>query len=148
MSNEVIIKGFFKSENRYEAKQDDFEKIPGKYIAYWLSQKTVQLFSDKGCIGDNVITREGMATADNDRFLKYWFEVSLQNIGFNIKNNIESITSQLKWFPYNKGGEFRKWYGNNEYVVDWENDGFEVRNNKDENTGRIRSHNYNGEYGF
>ena len=88
-----------------------------------------------------MITREGMATADNDRFLRLWPEISTKK--FSKYNEFSD-----KWFPYNKGGIFRRWYGNREFVVDWENNGYAIKNNIDQKTGRIRSHNYNGEYAF
>lgn len=69
-----------------------------------------------------------MSTADNERFLKLWYEVLYNKIGFQIKSREEAKNSKKKWFPYNKGGEFRKWYGNNDYVVNWENDGVELKN--------------------
>src|SRR5690606_31467592 len=90
----------------------------------------------------------GMATADNERFLRFWFEVDLQHIKFDCSSIADSVSSAKRWFPYNKGGDYRKWYGNNDYVVDWLDDGKGIKNNIDEKTGRIRSHNYNGECSF
>jgi len=139
---------FFNSENRYEAKQEDFSNIPGNYIAYWLSDTVINHFSKNIFLGNEVITREGMATADNDRFLRYWNETNFNDIGFNLQTIDEANKSHKRWFPYNKGGEFRKWYGNNEYLVDWQNDGYGIKNNIDQKTGRLRSHNYNGEFAF
>lgn len=132
---------------KYVTKTIYFSGIPGKSIAYWVSNSLLNSFNND-IIGKKIVTREGMATADNERFLRCWHEVSLKNIGFNIKNTEIAKTSGLRWFPYNKGGEFRKWYGNNEYVVDWQNNGYRIKNNIDIRTGRIRSHNYNGEYAF
>ena len=93
-------------------------------------------------------TREGMATGSNDLFMRYWFEVEKNRMKTNCKTRDNAVQSSCKWFPYNKGGDFRKWYGNDEYVVNWYNDGFEIMNFKDEKTGRIRSHNYNLDYIF
>lgn len=126
---------------------DEFYKIPGSPIAYWVSDKIINAFSNPS-VGTELTTREGMATADNNRFLKLWFEVDYPKITFNCKNAEEALSRKGKWFPYNKGGSYRKWYGNNDYIVNWEDDGHLIRNNKDEKTGRIRSHNYNGEFGF
>lgn len=120
--------------------QNNFEKIPGMPLGYWVSEKIIETFG-KQTVGNRMITREGMATADNDRFLRYWHEISSNR--FSKLNNASD-----KWYPYNKGGSFKKWYGNREYVVNWQNDGEEIRNNVDPKTGRIRSHNYNGEYAF
>ena len=138
---------FLSGDKRFAAKQENFSKIPGSPVAYWVSENVFKSFSYSS-IGTEMITREGMATADNDRFLRLWYEVGLQNILFNCHNEYESIYSKKRYFPYNKGGDFNKWYGNNDYVVNWENGGFDVKNNRDYKTGRIRSHNYNGEYAF
>ena len=89
-----------------------------------------------------------MATADNDRFLRLWYEIANINACYDATDYIYALYTGKKWFPYNKGGNFRRWYGNNEYVVNWQNDGKEVKSNIDKKTGRIRSHNYNGEYSF
>lgn len=121
-------------------EQNNFEKIPGCLIGYWLSMMVVNAFTADN-IGDKMITREGMATADNDRFLRLWPEISLSKFS---KFNKDSD----KWFPYNKGGGFRKWFGNRDYLVNWSNNGYEIKHNIDPKTGRIRSHNYNGEYAF
>lgn len=120
--------------------QSNFEKIPGCPIGYWVSEKMIETFS-LSTIGNSMTTREGMATADNNRFLRLWSEISLLKFSkFN--------PSSDKWYPYNKGGGFRRWFGNRDYVVNWENNGYEIKNNIDIETGRIRSHNYNGEYAF
>ena len=132
---------FLAGENGYpHVFQQNLEKIPGCPIGYWVSEKVSKAF-ESSCIGDKMITREGMATADNDRFLRLWHEVSLNHISMFNK------TSD-KWYPYNKGGGFRKWFGNREYLVNWSNDGYDIKHNIDPTTGRIRSHNYNGEYAF
>ena len=119
--------GFFKSENRYEAKQDDFEKIPGSPIAYWISSKILKLFQNNDFLGNIFESKQGMVTSDNDRFLKIWTEINIRKLGLNIKSVNDAKESSLKWFPYNKGGEYRKWYGNSEYVVNYEDDGFELK---------------------
>jgi len=121
-----------KNERWKIAKQEDFMKIPGGPIAYWLSADFIKLFEGEK-VSDFGETREGLSPADNDRFLRLWPEISTKKWN-------------RKWYPYTKGGNYRKWYGNNEYVVNWENDGSEIRNNIDKATGRIRSHNYNGMY--
>ena len=126
-------------------QQKNFEKIPGAPIAYWLSDKTVTLIHDNNYfISDVMITREGMTTADNPRFLRTWEEVDFNKISFNAT----SCNDGYKWYPYNKGGGSRKWFGLNYLIVNYENDGYEIRNNIDTETGRIRSHNYNGDYGL
>lgn len=141
-------KQFFNPNHAYSTlKQNDFNKIPGNLIAYWVSENIIKNF-DEPNIGTQLITREGMATANNERFLRYWYEVMQCAIIFDCESIDNAMTNKGKWFPYNKGGAYRKWYGNNDYIVNWYNDGQEIRNNIDEKTGRIRSHNYNGEFGF
>ncbi|WP_339067275.1 BREX-1 system adenine-specific DNA-methyltransferase PglX [Fusobacterium animalis] len=132
---------------RFQAKQKDFEKIPGSPIAYWVSDKVKNVFEKAKGLDYYSETRLGMATADNDRFLRLWNEINYNKIGYNMLNSQEALESKKKWFPYSKGGEFRKWYGNQEYLVNWENDGYEIRNFKN-STGKVRSHNYNLEFIF
>jgi type II restriction/modification system DNA methylase subunit YeeA len=133
---------------RYSVSPHNFENIPGMPIAYWVSEKVFDCFKKGKPLGEIAEIRLGMATADNNRFTRYWHEVNIDKCGFNFASRIEAQNSGKKWFPYNKGGDFRKWYGNNDVLVNWENDGFEIRNFKDEKTERIRSHNYNLDYIF
>lgn len=126
----------------------DYSKIPGMPIAYWASPNVLLSFQKNHSLGDYIETREGLTTGDNDVFLRLWAECSKTSVGFNIGSTKESVESKKRWFPYIKGGDYRKWYGNLEYVVNWFNDGEELRENIDPATGRIRSHNYNGDYGF
>ena len=126
--------------NYNNVSQQDFEKIPGCPIGYWLTEKVINAFNHIN-IGNRMTTREGMATADNDRFLRYWHEISTTFFS-------KLCHKSDKWYPYNKGGSNRKWYGNRDYVVNWSNDGFDIKHNIDTITGRIRSHNYNGEFAF
>ena len=120
-------KEFFNKENNYQTYQKDFEKIPSSPIAYWVSNKVREIFEKNQILKINGDTRQGMATSDNNRFLRLWQEINYNKIGFEISNSKEALESEKKWFPYNKGGEFRKWYGNQEYLVNWENDGYEVK---------------------
>lgn len=129
-------------------EQKNFEKIPGCPIGYWVSSLCLNIFATGTYLGNNAEPRVGMATADNDRFIRLWFEVDIDNCCFNCKNRIEAKECGTKWFPFAKGGKQRKWYGNHEYLVNWQNDGYEIQNFKDVETGRIRSHNYNLEYIF
>ncbi|PGH25052.1 BREX-1 system adenine-specific DNA-methyltransferase PglX [Fusobacterium animalis] len=132
---------------RFQAKQKDFEKIPGSPIAYWVSDKVREIFEKNQKLGDIGEAKQGLATADNNRFLRLWNEVNYNKIGYNMSNSQEALESKKKWFPYNKGGEFRKWYGNQEYLVNWENDGYEIKNFYDEK-GKLRSRPQNTEYYF
>lgn len=133
-----------KNNNRFSiVNQTDFKKIPGNIIGYWISESINKCFESQN-LSEVLVTREGMATASNDRFLRFWSEVSNNNTIFESENSVSGI----KWYPYNKGGDFRRWYGNDYYLVNWLNDGEEIKNNIDLNTGRLRSHNYNGEFAF
>ena len=138
---------FFNKNNYFQAKQKDFEKIPGSPIAYWVSNHTREIFEKNQKLGEVGEAKQGLATADNNRFLRLWNEVSYNKIGYNMSNSKEALESKKKWFPCNKGGEFRKWYGNQEYLVNWENDGYEIKNFYDEK-GKLRSRPQNTEYYF
>ena len=98
----------------YETKQNNFKKIPGMPIAYWVTPHIFSLFSSNPSLIDKMDICQGMKTADNDRFLRLWHEIDCEKIN-------------KKWYPYNKGGDFRRWYGNRDYVINWENNGFEVK---------------------
>lgn len=116
---------FFNMRNYYKAKQSNFSKIPGSPIAYWVSNKFVDTFNHKN-VGDIASPRKGLDSADNDRFVRWWFEPSFEKLGIGLTGE-EAKQSRKKWFPLNSGGQFRKWYGNFEKVVNWENDGFEMK---------------------
>ena len=120
-------KAFFEKKSVYFQKVDTFKKMPSYIIGYWVSNKVLECLQNEKPIEEGIFFRQGMATSDNNRFLKSWQEVSIDRIGFNIKSREEAQSSGLRWFPYNKGGSFRKWYGNNELVVNWENDGAEMK---------------------
>ena len=138
---------YISKKELYVNKGENFLKIPQKLIAYWVSENTIKCFNYP-TLEKIFITREGMATADNERFLRLWFEVNKNSIAFDCETAEQAKKKKVKWVPYNKGGTERDWFGNNDYVVNWSNDGFAIKNNKDPKTGRIRSHNYNGEFGF
>ena len=107
---------FLSGENRYQAAQSNFSKIPGAPIAYWVSESFYRCFEDRRPLDDNYSLREGIHTADNERFLRLWTEINGNQIVFTA-TCYEDIDNQGKWVPYNKGGQFRKWYGNNDYVI-------------------------------
>lgn len=132
---------------RYKADQKEFEKIPGSPIAYWVSDKVREIFEKSKTLREVGMAKQGLATADNDRFLRLWNEINYSKIGFGIESLEKAIESKKKWFPYNKGGEKRKWYGNQWYLVNWENDGYEIKNFYD-NKGKLRSRPQNTEYYF
>jgi type II restriction/modification system DNA methylase subunit YeeA len=137
-----------KVDYRYCKNQNVFNGIPKSTISYWASDSLTKALSDNKKIKNYGEGRIGMATADNERFLKMWYEIDFNKLGLGYKSRDLAKNSNKKWFPYVKGGGYRKWYGFYEYVVNWENDGNEIRNFKDEKTGRIRSHNYNLDYIF
>lgn len=118
--------------------QSNFEKIPGCPIGYWASPNILRIFTSNLALSAVCSPTQGLATADNARFLRLWFEVSRSRIGFGFENAASAARSGLKWFPCNKGGGFRKWYGNQDYIINWENDGYEIKNFYDEK-GKQRS---------
>ena len=118
---------FLAGENGYpHVSQQNFEKIPGCPIGYWVSEKALKVFTSNTYINDVATPRQGMATSDVNRFIRLWYEVANIKIGFGKKSRTEALQSECKWFPHNKGGGIRKWYGNNIFVVNWENDGREI----------------------
>lgn len=131
----------------YETPLSNFYRIDGMPIAFWASEKMLEAFEEFPTISELAPPKQGLATADNNRFLRMWFEPKLSNIGFGFGSSEEALRSGLKWFPYNKGGSFRRWYGNRDYVVNWENDGEEIKNFRDEN-GKVRSRPQNLAYYF
>ena len=118
--------------------QQDFEKIPGAIIGFWLSNVTISTFENQK-LSDCCNYGKGLDSGDNNRFLRYWHEVSYSDLAFGIANYQESIQSPKKWYPFNKGGAFRRWYGNNEYVLYWQKDGFTIKSFENSN---IRNKSY------
>ncbi|MCI1796911.1 MAG: BREX-1 system adenine-specific DNA-methyltransferase PglX [Bifidobacterium tibiigranuli] len=123
----------------YRRSAVDFVAIPGLPVAYWLSEKMRSTFALGEPLSEVANLRQGLATADNSRFLREWWEVSRNRTAFACTSRQEAAASGARWFPYNKGGDFRKWYGNQEYVVNWEHDGQEIRALGTETGGRPRS---------
>lgn len=132
----------------YRRDADTFKQIPGTPIAYWTGEAAISAYRRFPELGKRIITREGMATADNDRFVHFWWECPYSSIGFGASAPKDEIALSHRWFPYQKGGDYRKWFGNNALVVFYESDGEAIKNNTDPKTGRIRSHNYNGAFSF
>ena len=133
---------FLAGENRYTANQDDFAKIPGSPVAYWVSSAMRSLFEEAQTINQHGKSLQGTVTGDNDRFMRLWFEVD------DCKFSILSVKDKTaKWFPYCKGGEFRRWYGNMSHVINWEDDGFDIRHFCDA-SGKLRSRPQNTNYFF
>jgi type II restriction/modification system DNA methylase subunit YeeA len=137
-----------KNERLKEVAQDDFKKIPGSPVAYWVDDKTREAFAAGTFLGSHMKVAVGLQTGDNNLFMRSWPEVSLQKSGYGYQNRNEAAASGKKWFPYNKGGEFRKWFGNNEFLVNWEGDGQHVRNFGTKQGGKARSRAQNTEFYF
>ena len=123
----------------YEQSVDNFSKIPGNPVAYWVTNEVYKCF-DKGLLGQFATTKQGFKTGDNNRFLRLWYEADFSKTSFNGETT-------KKWFPCTKGGEYRKWYGNFEYIVNWENDGFEIKHFVDDK-GKLRSRPQNLQVNF
>ncbi|HXL03372.1 MAG: BREX-1 system adenine-specific DNA-methyltransferase PglX [Firmicutes bacterium] len=133
--------------NHYVFDTREAIRIPASPIAYWASGNVIRAFDEGTPLGEIAPPRQGMATSDNNRFLRLWHEVERADIGLNMGSRMEAEASSCRWFPYNKGGEFRKWYGNNEYLVNWEDDGDEIRNLRNKN-GKLLSRPQNMDYYF
>ena len=121
----------------YESNVKDFERIPGSPVAYWLSKEFFRIF-DNEHVGDVSVSKCGMGTSDNAKFLRLWSEVDFSNIGFNYSSIEETTDCKYRWMPYDKGGDYRKWYGNRNYVVNFYNNGEDIREaTKDATGGRV-----------
>ena len=114
---------FPNKKNRFaQISTENFSKIPGSPIAYWCKANIIRVFENCELLGDLIPTKKGMDTGNNDYFIKLWYEINF--------DKFDCIYHSKKWVPYDKGGNYRKWYGNNDYVVNWENDGYELKNSK------------------
>ncbi|MEV0795476.1 BREX-1 system adenine-specific DNA-methyltransferase PglX [Kribbella sp. NPDC050459] len=148
-TNDKIRALFFDAKyNRFELAQTSFTDLPGQPIAYWLSEPLRKAFSSHLALGSTVAPKQGIKTGNNERFLRYWFEVGDNNLGRNMLSREEALASGKGWFPCQKGGQYRRWYGNDEYVVNWFKDGEEIRNLRDAGTGKLLSRPQNLEWLF
>ena len=109
--------------DRFVLASNEFKKIPGSPVAYSVAKPMLAVFERGIGLGEIVDARQGLDTGDNDRFLRNWYEVERRNIGFSKPDRETARASGRKWFPCNKGGPFRKWWGNQEFVINWEDDG-------------------------
>lgn len=111
------------AENKvmYISQAENFSKIPGSPIAYWAGSAAIRAY-DNNCMEELAQPRHGLATSDNARFLRLWFEVDNYKVSLTSEPNFTK-----KWYPINKGGEFRRWYGNNEWIINYEKDGRELK---------------------
>ncbi len=131
----------------FRVANSEFYKLPGYPLSYWASSELREVFSNSKLLRDFATPRKGMVTADNPRFIREWFEVSQSKLSTSIQNRDEAKESLAKWFPYLKGGTFRRWFGNQDHVVNWENDGYELLNMKG-NGYKVGSTNHNLEFIF
>jgi type II restriction/modification system DNA methylase subunit YeeA len=113
------------NERLKTAKPDDFKKIPGSPVAYWISRSFLDIYSSSTLLSNIAHSLQGMITGDNNKFLRLWFEVKKNVIAID-KSSMRDIKDEY-WIPYNKGGDLRKWYGNNDYLINWEKDGQEIK---------------------
>lgn len=123
---------FFNFKNRYElVSNEELKSISGFPVAYWVSDKVRQIFAHEDALSSIATPKKGMDTGNNERFLRFWYEVSFDKLslfrGDDFVNSVFTSPKQEKWFPYNKGGGYRRWFGNFEYVINWENGGSELR---------------------
>lgn len=121
---------FVNGDNKYLVQQKLFFNLPDAPIAFWLPNVIYNAYKNEPILKNMINARQGLATGENELFVRSWYEVSYERIGFNCSNSTESVISKKKWFPYNKGGGFRKWFGNNYFVVNWENDGYDIKKDK------------------
>lgn len=125
----------------YRADADSFKDIPGSPIAYWASEAIRRAFKSSKMLRKYVNARDGIHTCNNDLYIRFWWEISLGSSCFTYAGDEDTSNSSYKWFAYNKGGQFRKWSGNDEYVINWKNDGEEIRRSKN-------AHGFNGSFAF
>ena len=118
---------FLRQEQRYDTAQNTFTNIPTEPLAYWIGEKIVECYKKNTYISDYAKPCKGIDTGKNDIFLRLWFEVN-ENNQYIPEGKSDIDFSKYKWFPYKKGGSYRKWYGNNEYVINWENSGEKIKN--------------------
>ncbi len=137
---------FYNPENKYSIRQENLTDIPGSPIAYWINDKALEAFEGRK-LGDVTEPRMGLTTGKNEKYLRLWFEVNHRDIGFGMSRDIAK-QSLLRWFPYDKAGDYRKWFGNRSYIVDWYNDGYEMQTTMHPDGKRIWAHNFNLEYNF
>jgi type II restriction/modification system DNA methylase subunit YeeA len=129
---DVKERTFLTGEDRFcKVTMKNLLKIPGYPLTYWISNKVRKIFENSKKVEDIAESKAGLQTGDNGKFIRFWYEVIANKIGLYLNNRNNTINHEPKWFPINKGGGYRKWYGNNEWVVNWENDGYDIRNYKD-----------------
>jgi hypothetical protein len=144
--NDELEQRFHVARN-YQTSIDDLKKVPSSPVAYWIPNTALKAFQEGTPFSEVALPRVGMITGNNALFVRFWFEVIHGTIGYGFTNRVEARESKKRWFPYQKGGPFRRWYGNKEHVVDWEDDGRRLRTRKDV-TGHVPAHAFNDEFIF
>ena len=117
----------FRENPRFSTSNTEFQKIPGSPAAYWASKAVIDCFEDARLLSMSAKVCEGMNTANNDLFVRQWQETSLSTIGFDGGSKDADSSGLKKWFPYEKGGDYRKWFGNLSHIVNWENSGCAIK---------------------
>ena len=136
-NNEDKMNWLLTGRHRFDIRQSLFNSIDGTPIAYWASSEVISNFSSKR-VRDYSNARQGLITGDNDTYMRFWYEPEFSNVSFTCRDCSETEQNGIRWYPYSKGGGFRRWYGFNEYVVDWERNGLSLKNFKDDK-GKLRS---------
>ena len=131
---------------KFKTNCKKFLDIPGQPIAYWAIDELQNIFNNSEELLNFANPKAGLSSGNNDKFFRFWYEIDINNIGFNLSQE-KAKKSKYKWFPLNKGGSFRKWWGNQEYVVDYENDGYEIKNYRTP-SGKLKSRPQNTQYYF
>ena len=125
---------------RYQTYQKDFEKIPSSPIAYWASNRIRNIFETNRELNQDYEIKSGIMTGNDDLFLKIWNEVEIKKIGFGLNSHLEMVESKKRWFPLSKGGSYRKWFGNNEHIINLYDDGRDIKNSS--GNYRLRENKY------
>lgn len=123
-STEMKLNNFNNPDCYYNIKQNQFEYVPGKPFVYWITEKARSNFSKFKQLREYAEPKQGLATGDNDRFVRNWHEVAFNKVGLLCTSTKRSLKSHKKWFPYNKGGNFRKWYGMNEFIIAFDSENY------------------------
>ena len=149
VQKEKVLEAILKNnvEYFYRMNQMNFLKIPGKPVSFWVSENLINIFSKSIPLSNIAKPKQGIKTGDNNKFLRFWFEPSILDTCFECAESDKTVRDRFKWFKTTKGGGFRKWYGNLDFVINWENNGTEIKNFKDTN-GKLRSRPQNLEYLF
>jgi hypothetical protein len=127
VSSQDELSARFFSSKRFVASTDELRLVPGAPLGYWVGNSLRDCFKRFGPVLDVFDAKHGMSTSDNGYFVRWWFEISIKSIGFGFLSRNDAAASDIKWFPYNKGGEFRRWYGNGGHLVNWQYDGKEIK---------------------